>query len=121
MTKKTRRKIDAALKFTPTRFTLGRSSCSKTPCGGAFAPNFGLDAEKTAQKTMDDLYAKIGQLTVERDFSAEVWTISAPDRKDMLALDDKNLSIRRRQCALLGVVTLASTGRKSRPTTITSP
>jgi len=36
----------------------------------AFDPSVGLDAEKAAQKTMDDLYAKIGQLTVERDFLA---------------------------------------------------
>jgi len=37
----------------------------------AFDPNVGLAAEKTAQKTVEDLYAKIGQLTVERDFLAK--------------------------------------------------
>ena len=36
----------------------------------AFDANVGVDAEKTAQKTVEDLYAKIGQLTVERDFLA---------------------------------------------------
>lgn len=30
----------------------------------AFDPNVGLDAEKAAQKTIDELYAKIGQLQV---------------------------------------------------------
>ena len=29
----------------------------------AFDPHVGQDAEKTTQKAMDDLYAKIGQLT----------------------------------------------------------
>lgn len=36
----------------------------------AFDPNVGVDAEKVAQRQVDDLYAKIGQLTVERDFLA---------------------------------------------------
>jgi hypothetical protein len=36
----------------------------------AFDSIAGLDAEKAAQKTVEDLYAKIGQLTVERDFLA---------------------------------------------------
>jgi transposase len=34
----------------------------------AFDPNLGLDAEKAARKTIDELYAKIGQLQVENDF-----------------------------------------------------
>ena len=34
----------------------------------AFDPSVGVDAEKGAHKQVDDLYAKIGQLTVERDF-----------------------------------------------------
>ena len=37
----------------------------------AFDSSVGLDAEKTAQKTGDDLYAKIGKLTVARDFLAK--------------------------------------------------
>jgi transposase len=34
----------------------------------AFDPSAGLDAEERTQRTIEDLYAKIGQLTVERDF-----------------------------------------------------
>jgi transposase len=34
----------------------------------AFAPKVGAEAELRAQKVVADLYAKIGQLTVERDF-----------------------------------------------------
>jgi transposase len=34
----------------------------------AFDPNVGLDGEKAAQKTIDELYSKIGQLQVENDF-----------------------------------------------------
>ena len=37
----------------------------------AFDAGVGLDAEKLAQRQVDDLYAKIGQLTVERDFLAK--------------------------------------------------
>lgn len=33
----------------------------------AFDPAVGLDAEKAVRKTVEDLYAKIGQLTVKRD------------------------------------------------------
>jgi transposase len=36
----------------------------------AFDPGVGADAEAVAEKKVDDLYAKIGQLTVERDFLA---------------------------------------------------
>lgn len=35
------------------------------------ATGIGVDAEKAAQKTVEDLYVKIGQLTVERDFLAQ--------------------------------------------------
>ncbi len=34
----------------------------------AFDPNAGLDAEKAAQKTIDELYVKIGQFQAENDF-----------------------------------------------------
>jgi len=34
----------------------------------AFDPGAGVDAEERTQRTIEDLYAKIGQLTVERDF-----------------------------------------------------
>jgi transposase len=37
----------------------------------AFDPGVGPGAEARAQKMVDDLYAKIGQLTVERDFLAK--------------------------------------------------
>ena len=36
----------------------------------AFDPGVGMDAEERTQRVVDDLYAKIGQLTVERDFLA---------------------------------------------------
>jgi transposase len=36
----------------------------------AFDPKVGAEAEMRAQKTVADLYATIGQLTVERDFLA---------------------------------------------------
>lgn len=34
----------------------------------AFDPSVGADAEERAKREVTDLYAKIGQLTVERDF-----------------------------------------------------
>jgi transposase len=34
----------------------------------AFDPGASLDAEERTQRTIEELYAKIGQLTVERDF-----------------------------------------------------
>ena len=36
----------------------------------AFEPGAGVDAEARAKKELTDAYAKIGQLTVERDFLA---------------------------------------------------
>lgn len=91
MMKKTRRKLDGALKAKialeairgdvtvtdlaqryevhPNQIYAWKKQLQEQ-AARAFDATVGQDAERAAQKRLDDLYAKIGQLTVERDFLA---------------------------------------------------
>src|SRR5437763_9378873 len=68
----------------------------------AFDRKVGQEAEAQAEREIERLHAKIGQLTVERFFRQEVRTMSAPDRRAKLDRDHRLLSVRR-QCAMLGI------------------
>ncbi|WP_375167469.1 IS3 family transposase [Bradyrhizobium sp. CCGUVB4N] len=80
----------------------------------AFDAGAGRDGEAAHELEVEKLHAKIGQLTVERDFLARrSGKMSAPDRRGLLQRDHAGLSIRR-QCQLLSVAR-SSVYRPPRP------
>jgi transposase len=46
-----------------------------------------------AEAQMAPSYEKIGQLTVDRDFSQKVWAMSAPERRALVDRDDPVLPV----------------------------
>jgi hypothetical protein len=69
-----------------------------------FAANKGASTggEATDEARMAPLYEKIGQLTVERDFSQKGWAMSVSDRRAPVDRDDTVLTIVA-QCRLLKI------------------
>ena len=70
----------------------------------AFDPGEGGQGRRGERRAIEELYAKIGELTVERDFLArEVRKMTAPDRRaGLVDRDHAKLSIRK-QCSLLSI------------------
>src|ERR1700680_3177606 len=61
------------------------------------------DGEEEREREAAKLYAKIGQLTVERDFlGKEARAMRAPDRRAMVERPGKDLAVRR-QCTLFNL------------------
>ena len=124
MTKRTRRKIDVALKVKialealreqatiadlaqsyevhPNQIYAWRKQLQERAVR-AFEPGRGRGAEANRDPEIKRLQAEIGQLTVERDIlSQEVRKMSVPDRRALVDRGVDRLSVSR-QCALLGV------------------
>src|SRR5215469_3280127 len=121
MSQKTRRRLDAVLKAKVALEALANEATvaelaakyqlhpnqiyawKKQPLDGASAVFSGRGGKATSREAeVSDLCAKIGQLTVERDFFPEVLAMNRVERSAMVDRGRTDLSLRR-QCALLGL------------------